>query len=326
MKNSKPKNFTLLFVIYIIAIAVKDYVFPRITFMTTNGNESFAGSLRDALLQFSVLFVFVLIFFIFKYNRERSRAVIKKRKTVDSFSSIINWKPCSKVNVVLCVIIGITSYISFQLFKNVYLVINYSITYNDELIPIQQTNIDALPVVMLFLVYAIWVVLSEEFFYRSMLFSEILKRNRLFAYLFSVIIFALAHNSFEQIVQATFLAIVLCVIFEKTASVIPCIIIHIIYNMLGVINTYIYSPEYGILRYDLFAIVQYDYWLEAIKLSILGVVTFGIVIIFMSKIKKTVCPKNEKAKERFSSTDNILILIIIILNLLKLCAVVINSS
>ena len=326
MQNSKIKKSNGLFVIYIIAILLKDYIFPRISYMANNYESSFSISIRDALLQFGILLTAAFIFFIVKYNNERSQTVIEKRERFDSFSSIIHWNHCSKFNIGLYVIIGTASYISFQLFKNVYLVINYSITANDVLIPLQQPSIEILPLVMLFLTYVIWAAFSEEFFYRSMLFGEILKRNRLFAYLFSVIIFALAHNSVEQVIQSAFLAIVLCVVFEKTASILPCIIIHIIYNTLGVINTYIYLPRYGILRYDFFTLTRYDYWLEAIKLCIMSVISFGMIIVLISKMEKFIQQKSENTVGKFDIMEIIVISTIFILGLLKFYVMVINSS
>ena len=326
MQNNKTKKFTLLFMIYIIAIVTKDYIFPRVSYLANDFDESAATHLRDALLQFNILFTSALLFFAFKYKNEKNQVAIEKQERVVSFSGIMNWNHCSRFNIILCVIMGIASYVSFQLFKNVYLIINYSITNNETLIPTQQTVVEVFPLVMFFLIYVLWAALSEEVFYRSMLFGEILKGNRLFAYLFSVVIFALAHNSVEQIIQATFLAIVLCIVFEKTESILPCIVIHIIYNTLGVINTYIYSPNYGISREDIFMLTQYDYWLEAIKLGIIGISVFGLIAMIMSKIKKSTEHQNEETGVKFDFKELILISIIFILGILKFYSVIINYN
>lgn len=93
-----------------------------------------------------------------------------------------------------------------------------------------------------FLSIVIIVPFIEELFYRGVMYSAFKnKMNSVLAMLSSSLIWALFHNSQIGLMFGSFIfGIILSIIFEKTRSIIPCIIIHSINN--AFFYLFVFSP------------------------------------------------------------------------------------
>lgn len=93
---------------------------------------------------------------------------------------------------------------------------------------------------LIILVFAFLLApITEELFFRGMMVQKILERsNPIIAIILSSVVFSLVHFSYESLVEILgvfFIGLILGSIYVKAKSLTPCILIHMIYNLLAII-------------------------------------------------------------------------------------------
>lgn len=93
----------------------------------------------------------------------------------------------------------------------------------------------------------LWAVLIapifEEVFFRGALISTLKRYGNWFAVLVSAALFGLAHGNIAQMLYAFVLGLVLGMVFIKSGSVLPGILMHFAINFLGITISTFFSPE-----------------------------------------------------------------------------------
>ncbi|SDM69089.1 CPBP family intramembrane glutamic endopeptidase [Acetanaerobacterium elongatum] len=160
----------------------------------------------------------------------------------------------------------------------------------------------------------VWAVLAapifEELLFRGGLVSTLKPFGNWFAVLVSAVLFGFAHGSVAQMLYATALGIVLGMVFIKSGSVIPCMLMHLIINFLGITISSLYSPE----RLGLVAIIG---------LLVMAVLIAGIVLIIVTLVNYrhklslgngcTILTRGEKLSGLFKSAPVILMLLLTVI-------------
>lgn len=122
----------------------------------------------------------------------------------------------------------------------------------------------------------VWAVLVapifEELLFRGGLISTLKPFGNWFAVLVSAVLFGFAHGNIAQMLYATALGIVLGMVFIKSGSVIPCMLMHFIINFLGITISSLYSPDRLLL-------------MGLIGLLVMAVLLTGIVLIVVTLSK-----------------------------------------
>jgi membrane protease YdiL (CAAX protease family) len=94
------------------------------------------------------------------------------------------------------------------------------------------------PLLLQIIGVGIIVPISEEFFYRSVLYNRYREESSwMRAGVYSAILFALAHGSMIQMLFAMILGLVLAYSYEKFGSLLAPVIVHITVNMTSVLLT-----------------------------------------------------------------------------------------
>lgn len=296
----KKNNYILLIFFLLFTFVIKDYAIPLMFYIIDISNESIYFSLLNALIQFGFLSLMALVYCFIQYKKGKKYLLTSNISDAEmTFARVCGFNKQSAISYVLTVVISVFCFFSFQLFKNAYLFLKYSFSSDISLVS-KVSSIDINILIMLILVHVVWAGIGEELIYRRIIFGEILKKNKVLAYIISVVLFALAHNSTEQIIQATFLAIILCIVYHITNSISLCLILHIIYNSLGMLVTYAVLPPYALSSHDINHLAKQDLWIEAIKLSIIAIILLIIVLNILSGLNNSYCKNSDSYDKCFS--------------------------
>ena len=138
----------------------------------------------------------------------------------------VTWSPVSPKYLVLAVIL----YVSFIL------LIDFLLSHMSWLPNIMEDTFDVLQSGWLgILCIALLGPILEELLFRGAITKELLKKySPTKAIIFSALIFGIFHINPIQVVSATLIGLVLGWIYYKTASLIPCILLHVVNNSLSV--------------------------------------------------------------------------------------------
>lgn len=113
----------------------------------------------------------------------------------------------------------------------------------------------------------------EELFFRKLVIDRLLRYGELPAILISGISFGLIHGNFYQLFYAAMVGIVFGVIYVRSGSILPTMVIHVLFNMMGGV----YTTE--MLRHiDLDALSETG---DIAAVEPLGLVMFGAFMLFM---------------------------------------------
>ena len=231
-KSEKILFYGLL--MYALIIFLKDYYVNRFYLMVSGfdhqNSDSFGLILQPAIL------VFGAVLFAWLIKRKRSRTG-EKQEIFD----ILGIGPAGALNIFKSIGIGAVCFFAFNMLKNAIFVAlaaygkPVSISY-------VETPIDSGYFLFLMVMLGVWMPIGEELVYRGMLFHIPSKTgNVVLLTLLNLLIFAGAHQSGEQVVQAIVLGLILCLFARKTGNISMGIIIHITFNLIGLIVTY-YFP------------------------------------------------------------------------------------
>lgn len=284
MMDTKKKTWVVILLYYIGIIIVKDYLVNLFVHMSDVGNGVTYNSFKSALFQAFVLIIGAWICLRNVYGIGRRDAVYR-RVPSKSFSEVCGFRKISVMTGLKGVFIGGLSYIAFNSIKNAYLM--YCFASGEEIK--WSTEVTAPePGVFLFIlfIFSLLMVVGEELVYRSMLFHNIegSKENKIVVYLLSIVFFAIAHDSKEQMIQAAFLGLLLCLLMDFTKSVLVCIIIHMTYNIIGCVITY-YSPML-LLNMAGFTkeMLEIEAMIVAVKLLLVAVPAVTVLFIMVQGI------------------------------------------
>lgn len=89
-----------------------------------------------------------------------------------------------------------------------------------------------------FVVLAIVPAICEELLCRGLVFGAFRKRSFLAAYLISAVSFAIVHGNIEQMLYAFVLGLLLGLVREFSGSVIPCMLMHFLFNSVSAFSIY----------------------------------------------------------------------------------------
>lgn len=242
-----------LFVMYI----GKDVVIPRLFFLLTNGGGTtvYLSAMCQYMWMICISYLFVNSCMI-----EQKQIAVKEDEYVKSIMQIV--------------IITISLFAFMQFFRYAINMLVYVKT-GEVLILSGLYSIKREELIVLLLVHGVWAPISEEYVYRHLMFSLLKKNsNEMISMMTVSICFAIAHNSLEQIIQTFIFSVVLCLIYLKFRKVYYCIVIHIGYNMLGIVQTYIYNPLYDVMN----KAIKYNTVLENIIFSLVAILIGGIAV------------------------------------------------
>lgn len=281
VKKSKFLVMSLWF--YIVTIFTKDYIVNLLIYM----NESDQGlayiSLKSALIQAFVLILGGILFFIVKRKILNDDAVYNGNKDKKTLVSVAKINRISLKQILLGFISGIVSYIAFNSLKSAYIMIRIYINgeVNTGTAPI---DIETGMLFYITFIFAILMVIGEELVYRSMLFSEsIYTGGRIILFLIiNSLIFASAHDSVDQIIQAVFLSIILCLSLLKTGSLTSCILIHFTYNVIGLFVTYLRPTLMLELTGYRYGMLNIDILISTVAFLILFIAA-SVILLFLTK-------------------------------------------
>lgn len=180
---------------------------------TIDGIESSTLSLS---LLFSMIFMGIYLW---------KAKYISKEKTT--------WSPVSGIYLLLTVAICFASIV----------VLDYILSFMDWLPNILETTFSTLQAGWLgIFCIAILGPILEELLFRGAITKALLQEyNPTKAIVISALVFGIIHINPIQVVSATLIGFLLAWVYYKTASLIPCIIIHIINNTLSVYLSLQYS-------------------------------------------------------------------------------------
>lgn len=143
-----------------------------------------------------------------------------------------------KYNGLMAVIIGIISYFSFNLLKSFVSLVSFYFG-NDISIGYVDAPVDPSFFVFVVMMLGVWMPIGEEMIYRGMLFHMISRPKRAgILILFNCVVFSGAHQSAEQMIQAFFLGVVLCLLVRRMNGITMGLIVHVSFNVLGLVMTY----------------------------------------------------------------------------------------
>ncbi|MBP3610103.1 MAG: CPBP family intramembrane metalloprotease [Lachnospiraceae bacterium] len=319
MTNTTRKISILLPMVYIGIIVVKDYLVNLLVYMNDSEKGLAYISLKSALIQAVILICGALAFIYIKYITMRKEAVYNGEEA-QSFLEIGGFRKISLSEAGAAVLIGTLSYIAFNSLKNVYMMFKFCV-YGDAGFAAEKIPVGSGEFLFLLFIFAFLMVIGEELVYRSMLFYNLYCKGKknVFSILFCILVFAAAHGSVEQMLQAAFLALLLCTITIKSQSVFICVIIHMIYNVLGTTITY-YNPmfmlEFFGAGYDM---LQVDGMIVAVKLLLAAVIaTTLLFLLVQSRGIRKISVSELAVKKNLTGKEGILLGVILIYSIYKI--------
>lgn len=122
--------------------------------------------------------------------------------------------------------IGFFSIIVLTIALNLLMLYIFGIQDSDKIVD----KVSTLPTYLLFFAFLV-APFTEELFFRAFLYSR-------FGMIASSILFSLSHLAYGSIIEivGTFvLGMFFCVIYQKSKSIVPCIAIHFLYNLMSLI-------------------------------------------------------------------------------------------
>lgn len=150
---------------------------------------------------------------------------------------------------------------------------------NETVIPLNNT----IEYVVSIITMAIIPAVSEELFFRGMLFNSLKKHGVIFAIVISSLCFALYHCSFSQLIYQFIYGLIFALLFYVSDSVIPGIICHFINN------TTIITLEYFNIQVEFQSVI-----IKIIGIVCLCISLFVLVFAFV---------KREKDKKEYNRID-----------------------
>lgn len=132
--------------------------------------------------------------------------------------------------------------------------------------------------ILLFLLSCVTAPIFEELLFRGVILRAFSKVSINFGILASAFLFAIFHGNIPQAINAFAVGLVLAYFAVKTGSIIPCIILHFVANLNGMIQQIIINVNY-------LAAILYS------NILMIGFLAASIIIVVLNKDKINI-PKN----------------------------------
>ncbi|MBQ9760149.1 MAG: CPBP family intramembrane metalloprotease [Clostridia bacterium] len=152
--------------------------------------------------------------------------------------------------------------------------------YSNQTLPwLGSHEIEPYRIVLDFILTCIIPGFCEEFLFRGAILTNLLPFGRTHAILISAILFALMHQSADQLLYTFVAGLLLGLVYETTGSIWNCIAVHIVNNLFSLIDGVIVSNFYSRSS------VLLPLWEGS--LCLLGALSIGALICFYNRNKKT---------------------------------------
>ncbi len=175
---------------------------------------------------FSGIIGLFFVWIIFKIRHKKFREELKICKMRDNDK----WFPLDKIRMLILVGIA-TNFVAMLITTYIPYPQEWILNYTEK---IDSTLMGNMWVNMLFAVF--YAGIFEELFFRGLIYTRLRNgMNKTIAACLSAVLFGLVHVSPVQIIYATVIGLILAYVFEKFESIIPCIVIHMANNFVGVI-------------------------------------------------------------------------------------------
>jgi len=199
--NSKPnavnKYILLLLIIYIFFVGIIQIIFP----------SAASSAYISSILTFIVLFGFFLVLFF-------------RKKT-----PLINIKPLKINTLVKIIVTTIVFYFFSSAVNGITLIFTKA---GSQSLILKEHNF-----VLSFIIFAVMSAISEELFFRGIIYGAYKKAGVFSAVIISSLVFSAFHMNFNQLIYVFFSGVYFSLLYEATESILSSIIGHIILNGIG---------------------------------------------------------------------------------------------
>ncbi len=233
---------TVIANIVISAVIMIIYTFSPL--MPISVRYFFESSMGDLVIQigYSVLMFTVPYIFVAAISKEKVKDLIQ-----------IKWKKPLKTLPLIMLALGAAMVINLLVSQFISLLENYGIDTTPPSLEMPQSVGGT--VLYLFALTLVPAVV-EEFAFRGIVLGSLKKYGSGYAIIISSVLFGLMHGNVVQIPFATMLGLVMGYVAVATGSIIPCVIIHFLNNLMAgveeVIGRYCGETEQAVALYICF--------------------------------------------------------------------------
>lgn len=218
-QKTVKKNFTtigLILILYIFFIMIIPYAFNFYL------NETNSPILKDPILYYGIYFIDIIIGTIIPFFIMRKFSKIKLKKLTRKINaSFVDLFVQTIVFFVICIALTYVSNIIINYFGlEGKLISGIGFSYD-------ESNLSNLLYILMLIVVS---PIMEEYAFRGVLLNSLSRYGKKFALYASAIIFALAHNSFAEMIPAFVMGIMLGKASLRYKSIQATIVIHILFN------------------------------------------------------------------------------------------------
>ena len=270
--------FSLLISLYCIVVFIGQVIMSLLTTPNTFGYFALAYA-------FPLLALFITLLVYDKKNKSRKLFRFETKNL--------------KIYAPLSIVIALSLFFGLGFVNGV--IVNFLSKLGVTVSTTELTVNDAGEYIYFVIVVAIFPALFEELFFRKLLIDNFIGAGKLFAVLFSGVLFALYHVSLAQLVYQLVYGAVLGLLYIKSKNILPCVIAHFTNNFL-------------ILTFTFFG-VMID--LNSLAFILTGIAVLALSIIFLSlykKEEKSIAIKGEKTHAVTYSLFGVLICLTLILS------------
>ncbi len=273
MKNRGETGIAYFIIVILFVYGMRVLIISPLFLLLNPDGVRGKSAFLDALLQYGTL---ILGYFLLTIKGDK-----RVEEAHNSFIHIVGW--------IKYLVFGFVVFYAYNFFSNGIMMI---LTNSETKETLNEINVQSL--VLIIVVQVGWAVFAEEMWYRNGIFLNIPIKNKVVGGIIASLIFSLEHNTNEQRISSFFLSLILCWVLKKENSVIPCIIIHGTYNLVGVFYSFIIQKKVGsLLRRILFwgEITARSYGIVLLSVSIILFVWVFIGIWLKSRRNVVICEK-----------------------------------
>lgn len=323
------KNATILFyglIWYAIIRFLKDYFLGLLYLMISGFNEN-GLEIIGLLTQSAVLIISAILFAWFIKRKLSSH----DKGEGQSVWNILGIKPIGRGTVLKSVLLGAVCFFTFNILKNS-IVLVFASFGRDVSIGYVDAPPDFPSFLFLLLMFCLWMPLGEELIYRGMLFHMPVEReNVVLLTITNLLVFAGAHEYGDQAIQAFFLGLVLCLSAYRTKSTSVGIIIHMVFNLFGMIITY-YFP---LSLFTIFGVngngTPNEMRLAAARMLFVVIALLILLVVLISKMKLPFkvayeVKEQDNGSRKMSALAIIALIVVVAFSVWRLVVVVRNTG
>lgn len=252
-----------------------------------------------------------MVYIVLEHSRKKKWNLITGSDAEEN-----NWKGMPFLKALACgLLFGLLMYFIIQLLENSANCLSYAFTGELLVYPLFEPVSSLTTLIKWSILYAVMPAISEELIYRGMIVKGMARKNVIVAYLFSSIIFALAHKTIIQDAEAFMNGFVWCILYTISGSlVVPCTA-HIIYNIMGIITSTAVLPLYSIFNLLRRYAERDEYIASAAGLLGVGLVLVSAAFLLIIWLRRKVSSQAHTTKHRLTLIEWMLALITLLLQM-----------